>query len=456
VIIGSGAAGGRAAMDLTLAGARCLLLEAGSAYDAHSFPPSEMDYTARMFWGGGLEFSTNARLGFLRGKCLGGGTVVNQALMDRFDDAAWDDWRDRSGVDFFSEAGMAPHYDAAEKALALLVLPEERRNRSARLFIQALEAKGYGWAPLRRAEKDCAAEKGSDCLVCLGGCPRDSKQSSLVTTLKRAREHGLEIRTDFHVDHIDARSDQVRVVGNQAGRPSHAVAARAVLAAGALGTTGILLRSQPFRNHPALGRFFSCHPQFMSYALFSSPVDAHKGSFQTVKSQDPRFRQAGYKLENVAAPPGATALLIPGFGRDHLAAMKQYRHMACMEVCVRDEPAGRIRVDRRGRLNIDKPLTDQDRRRCREGLDLVMDLFQTLRPLRTIRCDQGFGLHLMGGAVMGVDPLKSVVGPDFRLHDSSRVFVADSSLFPSAPGINPCLTIQALAHRAAGHVASEA
>lgn len=64
----------------------------------------------------------------------------------------------------------------------------------------------------------------------------------------------------------------------------------------------------------------------------------------------------------------------------------------------------------------------------------------------------GIGLHLMGGCGLGRDPLKSVVGPDFRLHRHKRIFAADSSIFPNAPGINPSLTIMALSLQAAEEI----
>jgi choline dehydrogenase-like flavoprotein len=70
-IIGSGVSGGRMACELTGAGARCLLLEAGSWFDASSFPGNELDASARLYWGGGIEHSADGTLGFLRSKCDG-------------------------------------------------------------------------------------------------------------------------------------------------------------------------------------------------------------------------------------------------------------------------------------------------------------------------------------------------------------------------------------------------
>src|SRR5579862_9337856 len=115
VVIGSGVSGGRMAHDLTAAGAKCLLLEAGREFSAQTFPNQEVDYSTQLFWGGGLEITSDGNLGLLRAKCLGGTSIVNQALLDRFDDIAWSDWRARSGVQFFDSSKMEPHYVAVEK-----------------------------------------------------------------------------------------------------------------------------------------------------------------------------------------------------------------------------------------------------------------------------------------------------------------------------------------------------
>ncbi|MEO8602411.1 MAG: GMC oxidoreductase [bacterium] len=62
----------------------------------------------------------------------------------------------------------------------------------------------------------------------------------------------------------------------------------------------------------------------------------------------------------------------------------------------------------------------------------------------------------MGGCNLGVDPARSVTGPDFRLHGFSNVYAADSSIFPNAPGINPSFTIMALASKAAEKILTDA
>ncbi len=109
---------------------------------------------------------------------------------------------------------------------------------------------------------------------------------------------------------------------------------------------------------------------------------------------------------------------------------------------------GEISVDKKRKIVVNKRLTAQDRSRAKEGRELIRDLFVQAGAKRVIECEQGFGLHLMGGCAIGTDAQRSVVDPEFRVHGMKRVFAADSSIFPSAPGINPSFTIMALAKKA--------
>jgi len=449
IIIGSGTSGGVLAYYLTKAGAKCLLLEAGKAFEAKTFPQNEMDYSAQMFWNGGLEFNTDVTLAFLRGKCLGGGSVVNQCLLDRFDDIAWDDWRSVSNIDFFTSAQMAPHYDEIESKLSIQEIPERHFNRNAQLMREGFEKLGYRWKPLRRGQTDCKLDGSNDCIACLGGCHRDSKQSTLVTFIRWARDAGLEIWPEFHVAQIKTTPQGVTVVGTQGEQTRREVSApKVILAGGALGTTALLLRSGFKAKLPALGKGFFCHPQWMVFALFDEPVDAHKGAFQAIKSDDPRFRAQGFKLENVFAPPIGVAMLLPGFGKSHHELMKKYRFMGCIEVSVRDTSPGELRLDRSGRLLVHKKLSAEEQQRRQAGLAVIEEIFRAVGARQIIVPSLGLGLHLMGGCAIGTDPKNSVVNERFQLHGFPNIFVADSSIFPAAPGINPALTIMALSHRA--------
>ena len=455
IVIGSGSAGGVLAYNLTRAGASCLLLEAGKHFRKDTFPRQEADASAQLYWGGGLEFSQDARMAFLRGKVVGGGSVVNQALMDRFDQVALDDWRSESGVEFFTPQEMSQAYDLVEEMIALHTFQAHERNRNAELFVKGCEKLGYEWHYLRRAQSDCGFEQGNDCIGCLGGCHRDSKQSTLVTWIRRAELQGLKVQAETLVERIEPGKDMVTVYTRQGGAVEQFTCKNLVLSGGAFGTTHLLFRSGFKPRFPALGKHFASHPQFMFFGVYDEEVNAHKGMFQSVASKDPSFRKRGFKLENVYAGPGTTAMLYGPYGQQHQAFMRNYRYMTCAEVAVRDENMGELKINNKGHLVIDKPLTDQDRRRMQDGTGVLKEILAASGAKQVIESPFYFGLHLMGGCRIGTDAERSVVDPDFRLRGFQNVYVCDSSIFPNAPGINPGLTVMALAQRLSNQLAGE-
>jgi choline dehydrogenase-like flavoprotein len=228
------------------------------------------------------------------------------------------------------------------------------------------------------------------------------------------------------------------------------------MAAGAIGNSKLLLASGFGERLPALGRNFFTHPQYMTLAEYDEPINAHRGPMQSFKSDDPGFRRAGFKLENVFAPPAAVGMLIPGFGLAHLGKMKRITHLACIEVCVRDTEPGRIRLGSGDRAVVEKRLNREDQERRAAGLEAIRNIFRSTGAKEIIEGGFAIGLHLMGGCNMGVDPVRSVVSPEFRLHGSRNIYVADSSVFPNAPGINPAFTIMALALKGAAQITDDA
>ena len=65
------------------------------------------------------------------------------------------------------------------------------------------------------------------------------------------------------------------------------------------------------------------------------------------------------------------------------------------------------------------------------------------------------GYHQVGATRMGVDPAKSVVGPDCGVHGLPNLWIASCSVFPTGSHANPTLLATAMAGRLAAHLASE-
>lgn len=455
VIVGSGAAGSVMAYYLAREGASVLLLEAGKQYDAASFPDDEIHANAQMYWNGGMDPNDDASLVFLRGKALGGGTVVNQALLDRFDDVVFDEWRGHTGVPFFSEVEMDRHYTEIEQHLHLHTIERSEWNRNAELYVEMFEKQGYGWAKLRRGQRDCAVDKGNDCITCLGGCRRDSKQSMLVTFLPKALQQGLQIKTEFVAQQVVHGRNLVTVYGKERGQATAVYGRKCIVASGALGTTELLLRSGFKDRLPLLGEGLHSHPQWMNIAFFEEPVDAHKGSLQAVKSDDERFRRQGFKLENVFAGPIAISMLNNVHGEALQRFMAKYRYMASLEVCIRDASSGRVYLDRTGRMRVDKPLREEDVKRGMAGIEVVNALYYSIGATEVLNSPFNFSLHVQGGCAIGQAAANSVVNEQFQVHGYDNLYISDISTFARPPGMNPSLTVMAQSHRASEQILAE-
>ncbi len=447
IVVGSGSGGGALAYYLHQGGAKVLLIEAGKFYRKNTFPKTEAETSAYLYWGGGIEFAKDGRMGFLRTKMVGGSSIVYQCLMDRFDDIAFNDWKAESGVDWFTSQDMDKHYNQVESDLVLHKFTENERNGNARLYTKACDQLGYKWKYLRRGQSDCGAEHGNDCIGCLGGCFRDSKQSSLVAFIQKAEKTGLEIITETEIHQVAPNADTCKISGVQNGNKVSFEGKKVILAGGAFGTTRMMTMSGFKKQFPVLGKKFATHPQFMWLGFQNELVDAHKLMFQSVASDDPEFRKNGFKLENVFASPISIGMLMNVTGAKHQYFMKQYRYMQCIEVAVRDENVGEIQCDNKGKLTIVKPMTQQDKDRKNKGLQVIKNILTTAGAKEVFESDFYFGLHLMGGCVMGTDSSKSVVSPEFNVHGYKTLYICDSSIYPNAPGINPGLTIKSLGHR---------
>lgn len=461
IVVGSGVAGGRVAMDLTEAGARCLVLEAGDEVRTEDMPLGEADMISRLYWNGGLELSRKGSIVFTRGRCVGGGSVVNQALMDRLGSHILSRWSRESGVEWLNESVMRRAYEKAESSIAIREIPPSRFNGNVSRVSDAFDNLGMPWRPLRRAETDAC--DGEDCMRCLGGCARESKQSSRVTTLRRARAGGARLLSRCTVRSLETAKGGVVIRAVHDGTGRRFEADRVVLAAGAIGTTSLLLGSGFARGRPRLGRGFYCHPQFMTSAVVADRVDAHRGAFQGATADGPSAPGSGgpggpggaeprFKFETNFVPPIVFHTLFARVGSDVHRLQSSYRRRVGVEICLRDTEPGRLRVGRGGRVVLKKELGAADREAKREAVGVLREVYASMRAREAEFSPRAFSVHPMGGCALGDTPQRGVVDPEFRVHGASNVYVADSALFPSAPGRNPSLTVMALATRAADAV----
>jgi choline dehydrogenase-like flavoprotein len=465
-VIGAGAGGAVAATELAEGGARVVLLEQGSDHDPDQFSARPLEMLGRLYRDGGQTATLGTPPILLPlGRGLGGTTLVNSGTCFRAPEPLLERWRREYGLEL--DGRTLDHcYERVEHALSVAEVTPELAGANAAIARRGAERLGWSHGYLRRNARGCV---GSG--VCVFGCPTSAKQHTGITYLPRARAAGAQILTGADVRRIlveggCARGVQARLAG---ARALEVRAPRVVLAAGTIHTPLLLARSGLGRDSGQLGRNLVLHPATAAFALMDEVVDMARGVPQSFYVDE--FAEHGVLFESVAGPPSYVALALPLTGARHAAAMSRYRNLAQFGLMVSDSSRGRVHL---GAGRISRPLirydlTESDVAKFRIGLRRLRELFEAagareiylplapgVAPERLRARDlKLLAFHPLGTARADTDPARGVLDCDLRVHGVHGLYVADGSVMPSSLGVNPQLTIMALATRLAYHLRGE-
>ena len=468
-VVGSGAGGAVAAFEAARAGQAVVVLERGPAWSEADLVPREAEGSARLFWDRGLAASEDLGVVLFAGRALGGGTVVNWMTSLRLPDDIRAEW-ESLGVD-----GMGRELDeeyAAVEERSDVNTDESVRNAQNDALARGLDALGKPWSVIPRNARGCG-----DCGHCGYGCRAGAKRSTARTFLTDAVARGARVVVDCEARTITASSGRVTGATAVVGDRRIAVrAARVVLAGGAIGTPALLLRSG--LGGRLAGRRLFLHPVPAVFARYADPIRMWSGVPQSVVS-DTYARldgSYGFRLEVPPVLPGVAAAGIAwGSAEEHRSVMRGLDHYAAFIPIVRDREPGRVHVDRDGAALVSYRVRGVDRAMCVRAIveTAQVHLAAGAREVRTFHTrplaiepggdvrafaeavarrgvaanDVGmFSAHQMGTAGMG-SGRESVSDPDGAVRGVRGLHVADASAFPNAAGVNPMLTVMALARR---------
>lgn len=471
VVVGSGAGGASAGRALAERGLSVIVVEEGGYHDASTFSSDPIDAMPSLYRDGGLTFC-EGRPGIPLpvGRCVGGTTVVNSGTCLRPPPAVLATWRDDHGIPW--AADIDAELEAVERALWVAPVDPTTAGRNAALCRAGAEALGASNRPITRN-----AGRVRCCGSCPTGCAIDAKQAMHVSELPRAAAAGARLRAGARVERVlIERGRAAGVAARLSGGRRYEVRSRAVvLAGGALGTPELLLRQGIANGSGAVGRHLHVHPACWVGALFDEEVRGWEGVMQSWLVDE--WRDRGLFLEATFTPLAFGAHWLRGAGARFMERLERFDRMAVIGVHLSERSEGRVRL-RRGRLAITYRLRGDDAAALRFGIARAADVhfaagareaYPPLGRVPALRPGEQAALaanaqarpgnlrleafHPMGTARMGTDPRSSVVGPSGESHDVPGLWVADASLFPTAVGVNPMLTIMAFARRVAGGLA---
>src|SRR5215211_979546 len=470
-IVGSGAGGAACAAILAEAGLDVLVLEAGPYMDSSSYPDEPLAALRALYRDGGLTIAEgHPAIPTPVGRAVGGTTVINSGTCFRAPDDVLAGWRDDHGIEWAAE--LDGDYAEAEEIMWVRQVDPERMGRNGQLLREGAEALGVSHEPLRRNAGGCY-----QCSSCPSGCRLDAKRAAHVSYLPRAVAAGARVRAGVDARRVsfeDGRATGLDCVTRAGGgtRPFRVRARRAVvMAGGAFGTPELLLRSGFRAPSGQLGRNLRIHPACWVGARFDEEVRGWDGVMQSYAVTE--WEPQGILMEATFTPLAFGAQWLPGTGRAHHERVRAYDHIASTGVHLSDRSSGRVGLARDGSLRVTYRLSGDDASRIVFGIaraaDLlyaagatevypqiagipvipknkVADLESSPPPPSSLRLE---AFHPMGTARMDANPARGVTDTDGAVHGASGLYVADGSLLPSSIGVNPMMTIIAMASRVA-------
>jgi choline dehydrogenase-like flavoprotein len=490
-IVGTGAGGGVAAEVLSAAGLNVLMIEEGALRESPDFDMTERTAYPNLYQESASRKTLDKAITILQGKCVGGSTTVNWTSSFRTPERVLQYWRERFGLDDMTMDMMQPWFERMEKRLNIhpWQLPPNRNNAALLDGCRRL-----GWPA------DVIARNVSGCRnlgYCGMGCPVNAKQSMLVTTVPAALANGARLLHHARAWELvwnNGRAEALSVLpvdarGQAVGGHSLLVRARHwVLAAGAIGTPALLLRSQTPDPYQRLGVGTFLHPVCASSALMPDRVEGWSGAPQSIYSDAFLWPSEGpgFKLEVPPLHPVLVSTIVHGHGEEHVRMMARLPNFQAVIALVRDgfdavSPGGRVLLDADRLPVLDYPVSEGLMRTFRKawlamaelqfaaGAAAVLPMHRDARlwrswkqartgierlPLLPRRANL-FSAHVMGGCAMGSDPRESVVNSHGRLHQGENLWIMDGSIFPTSVGVNPQLSIYAQAARMATSMVQE-
>merc|ERR1719277_2089832 len=253
--------------------------------------------------------------------------------------------------------------------------------------------------------------------------------------------------------------------------------------------TPLLLRRSGLRN-PHIGRHLHLHPAMTIWGRFDEPVRFFEGAPMTTVSrvvEDQDGHGYGAKIWVPNLHPATWATLSPWHGpQEFKQALASYAHAAPLISLVRDQGEGKVWENSNQRIKVSYSMQQADKLHLQNALDHAARILVAagarevhsahtgVKPLRLSEGDVGAQLeawlaelraegmqdlavnlgsaHQMGTCRMAASPKLGAAKPSGETWEVPGLFVADTSTFPTASGVNPMWTCAAIAHHTAQHV----
>ncbi|KAL8139366.1 hypothetical protein V2J09_005387 [Rumex salicifolius] len=478
VVVGSGSGGSVVAGELAKAGYKVLVLEKGPCITRQNLSLLEGQSMNQMYEGGGIVATQDAGVMILAGSTVGGGSTINWSASIKTPDHVMRDWSDTHDLELFDTNMYQEAMDLVCNKMEVQtdIVEEGLNNEVLRKGCMEL---GY---PVHNIPRN--APPDHYCGWCNMGCKDGGKKGTIETWLRDLVESdngfilpGCEAKRVLYTKGKGGgkgRAKGVEFEYKYKGIKEVCVveANVTIVACGALNTP-VLLRRSGLKN-PNIGRNLHLHPVVMAWGVFPEDSDidvvrvedglswrpergkkSYEGGIMTAMSPVvANFEGSGYGalIQTPSLHPGMFSALIDKTSGEIISQNPKSIHYKLSST---DESSLNAGVEKMLRI-LAAAGAEEIGTHHRDGPRLNVKKASFHEFERFVKTTGSTGLkahkspissaHQMGSCRMGVDPETSAVDQRGETWEVEGLFVADTSVFPTALGVNPMVTVMSISY----------
>lgn len=494
-IIGSGAAGAVLAKELVETGKRVILLERGGYYEGKDMNQRDADMIPLLWKNSGFNFDDTLRIAIAQGCCLGGSTIINDAVCFGTPTRVKEEWKNL-GVDF-DEKEWSTYLDRVNKTLHVAEVTDDELNRNNKMLKEG--AKKLGLKDHRKNARNCI--NCMQCGFCHLGCHYETKQNVLVTYIHQAlqqEDSNMKVYCNCRVDRIDYKGDTVEGIEgdfvNIDGTKSYRIRINSkivIISTGAIASSKLLLMNGI--SQTTAGNGLCLHPGIQVIGDFDYEIKGNQGipmaytvhDFGVTRKTDESIKSSNYDgseflLESIFLPLTQFSIALSGSGIwEHRRLIERFNNYSMAGIVVRDGNLGKVTLTANERASVTYEPGIKELKALAKGTEILAKMWFALgankiivphRGLSSISSEEDIpklkesiindpknlllgSAHPQSGNKIGNNANDSVVDSNCKVHGFKNLFVCDASVFPTAVGVNPQISVMTVASIIASRIA---
>jgi choline dehydrogenase-like flavoprotein len=493
-IIGSGAAGAVLAKELVESGKKVVLIERGGYHEGKDMNQREVDMMPLLWKNGGFNFADSLRIAIAQGCCLGGSTIINDAVCFDTPPRVREEWSSL-GVNFTCDE-WSDHLQKVNRTLSVTKVSDDELNRNNLMLKKGAERLGLRehWNNSRNCV-NCM-----QCGFCHIGCHYETKQNVLVTYIYEALkkpDSDMKVYCNCYIEQVIHRNGIVEGIEgnflNIDGNKTYRIRVNAkivILSAGAIASSKLLLQNGIAQDTAGVG--LCLHPGIEVIGDFDYEIKGNQGipmaytvhDFGVTRSTDQtrkeyNFDAGEFLIESIFLPLLQFSIALSASGiSEHRRLIERFNNYAMAGIVVRDDNVGKVSLSSTGRASVTYEPGEKELKILAKGVEVLGKMWFALGATRIIISHRSTSIvdneadipklienilndpknlllgsaHPQSGNKIGTNQADSVVDPDCKVHGFRNLFVCDASVFPTSVGVNPQITVMTVASIVASRI----